>query len=104
MFSLPILAGLAVVAVVVLALAVGPASAEDSIKETRQKREDARNAQLVLNTNLGWIIDENAERVVLAHGTSTSGETDHFLIPVNCIVARIPLATAKKPKPEEPHE
>lgn len=68
--------------------------AVDSIKDVR----------LVTNTNLGWVIHEDAERVVLAHGISTSGEIDHFVIPLNCIVERKPLFAGKprgKKKPTE---
>lgn len=52
---------LAVVAVVVLALAVGPAAAEDSIKETRQKREDARNAQLTAARQINLLTAQDTE-------------------------------------------
>ena len=55
---------------------------------TRSQIEDARKAQLAVNLNIGWILDENAERVVLAHGTSTSGEIDHLVIPVANILER----------------
>lgn len=55
---------------------------------SRHQVDALSEVQLVTNTNLGWILHENEERVVLAHGFSTSGEVDHFVLPVNCIVKR----------------
>jgi hypothetical protein len=47
------------------------------------------------NTNLGWPIHENEDRVVFAHGTSDTGEVDHFVIPRSCIIERIPIIPRK---------
>ncbi|MGH7194627.1 MAG: hypothetical protein ACREJM_14005 [Candidatus Saccharimonadales bacterium] len=57
-----------------------------------------KDVQLVTNANLGWVIHENAERLVLAHGQSTSGEIDHFVIPVNCILERRKVCPPAKRK------
>ncbi len=54
----------------------------------RTPAESIDNICLVTNINIGWIIHENEERVVLAHGSSTSGEIDHITIPTNCICER----------------
>lgn len=55
---------------------------------SRAHRDDVKNASLVTNTNIGWILHEDEERIVLAHGCSTSGEIDHFVIPKGDIVER----------------
>jgi hypothetical protein len=55
-----------------------------------------KDVQLATNTNIGWIVEEDAERVVLAHGFSTTLEIDHFAIPVSCIVRREPVVMARK--------
>jgi hypothetical protein len=38
--------------------------------------DSIKDVQLVCNANIGWILDENEERVVLGHGLSTSGESN----------------------------
>lgn len=58
---------------------------------SRVSVDSIQDVRLVTNTNLGWAIHEDDERLVLAHGMSTSGEIDHFVIPTNCIVERKPL-------------
>jgi hypothetical protein len=58
---------------------------------SRVQFESLKDISLVYNTNLGWIIDENSERIVLAHGVSTSGEVDHFAIPTGDIISREPV-------------
>ena len=65
---------------------------------TRAQVEDAANAQLALNTNIGWVLHENAERLVLAHGVSSTGEVDHFVIPIACIVERRPVVPPRSGK------
>jgi hypothetical protein len=71
----------------------------DAVNEsTRAQVEDAANAQLAVNTNIGWVLHENAERLVLAHGVSSTGEVDHFIIPIACIVERRPLVAARNGK------
>jgi hypothetical protein len=71
--------------------------------------DSIKDVQLVCNANLGWILDENEERVVLGHGLSTSGEIDHFVIPANCIIRRERVVTPRrercnsaKPNSEKP--
>jgi hypothetical protein len=68
---------------------------------TRTQVEDAAHAQLAINTNLGWILHENGDRLVLAHGVSSSGEVDHFVIPIACIVERRPVLPVRKTKQEK---
>lgn len=63
---------------------------------SRAMVEDARKAQLVVNCNVGWLLDEDDERIVLAHAASTGGEIDHFVIPTNCIVERVWVARPTK--------
>lgn len=63
---------------------------------SRMMADSVRDAQLVINVNCGWIIHENEERIVLAHGLSTSGEVDYFVIPSNCILERKPIIKARK--------
>lgn len=63
--------------------------------------EDLGSLQLTLNTSLGWIIHENAERVVLAYEMSGTGEREFSVIPTGWIVERIPLFPQRK-KPNEP--
>ena len=48
--------------------------------------------------NLGWAIHENDDRVVFAHGTSDTGEVDHFVIPRSCIIKRVPMFPSKRKK------
>ena len=62
----------------------------DAVAESsRAHIDDAKRLSLVVNTNIGWILDEDEGRVVLAHGVSTSGEVDHFAIPTVNILERI---------------
>jgi hypothetical protein len=63
---------------------------------SRAHIDELDKVRCAINTNLGWAIHENEDRVVLAHGTSDTGEVDHFVIPKNCIVERIPIVEAKK--------
>jgi hypothetical protein len=66
--------------------------AVDSIKDVR----------LVTNANIGWAIHEDDERIVFAHGQSTGGEIDHFVIPTNCVIERRSVVASwqtRKPKP-----
>ena len=55
----------------------------------RLQVDSVESCSLVTNTNVGWILHENEERVILAHGISTGGEVDFFAIPSNCVVERI---------------
>jgi hypothetical protein len=58
--------------------------------------ESLKDQCLVCNSNVGWIVHETDERIVLAHGVSTSGEVDHFVIPVADIVTREPITARKR--------
>ena len=51
--------------------------------------DSVADCSLVTNSNLGFIIHENSERIILVHGVSTGGEIDYFAIPTNCVVERI---------------
>jgi hypothetical protein len=73
---------------------------------TRAQRDVVAAQQLAVNVNLGWIIHEDAKRIVLAHGTSSTGEIDHFVIPQVSILERIypfrakPRKTRRETKPQ----
>lgn len=43
------------------------------------------------NVNIGYIIHENDDRLILANGHSTSGEIDHIVIPAENVTARYPV-------------
>ena len=58
---------------------------------TRSHVAELDKVRCAHNTNLGWVMNENADRVVLAHGISDTGEVDHFVIPKNCIIERVPI-------------
>lgn len=69
---------------------------KDAMGSSSRATLDAlKQVSLAVNTNLGWVVSENDERIVLAHGVSDTGEIDHFVIPVNCIVERIRLSQSK---------
>jgi hypothetical protein len=66
---------------------------------TRSHVAELDKVRCAHNTNLGWVINENTDRLVLAHGISDTGEVDHFVIPKNCVIERIPIiskATKRK--------
>jgi hypothetical protein len=70
---------------------------------SRMAADSIQDAQLVINANFGWIIHQNEERLVLAHGLSTSGEVDYFVIPVNCVIEKrelFPKRQKRQPKPK----
>ncbi len=64
---------------------------QDAVGESARHSDDPAKIRLAVNTNIGWITHEDAERVVLDHGCSTTGEYDIFVIPVVNIIQRIPL-------------
>ncbi|MFW9874468.1 MAG: hypothetical protein ACFFG0_15285 [Candidatus Thorarchaeota archaeon] len=55
------------------------------------KKDFKRYFGLSRNYNIGWIVDENPERVLLCHGYCSSGEFDILAIPTNAIVERVEL-------------
>lgn len=70
---------------------------KDAVGDSSRVMIDAvEDVALAVNTNLGWVIHENEDRIVLAHGTSTTGEVDHFVIPKNCIVERIHVSRKRR--------
>jgi len=60
-------------------------------QSTRAQHESVAELQRATNINVGWIVHENAERLVLGHGISTTGELDHLVIPIANVVERIAL-------------
>ena len=55
---------------------------------TRVHYEAVRDCSCATNVNVGWVVDENDKRIVLAHGKSSTGEIDVFVIPVENIIER----------------
>lgn len=53
---------------------------------------DAAFIDVVVNTNVGWIFDEDDRRLVLVHGYSETGELDYFAIPASCVVEKVPVS------------
>ena len=73
----------------------------DAVAETtRMHIDELSKVCLAVNTNLGWIVDEDKERIVLAHGYSTSEEVDHFAIPQGDIVSIEPAGYTPRKKKE----
>jgi len=67
--------------------------------------DELSQVSLATNVNLGWIIDEDDKRVILAHGYSTSGEIDYFAIPKGDIISMEGAAyTPRKVKKENKDE
>lgn len=67
----------------------------DAVSDTtRATDEGLRGTELAVNENIGWIAHENEQRIVLAHGLSTSGEVDHITIPTNAIIERMKVCPA----------
>jgi hypothetical protein len=58
--------------------------------------DSVNDCSLVTNSNLGFIMHENDERIILVHGLSTGGEVDYFAIPTNCIVEKIYVDNIRK--------
>ena len=70
---------------------------------SRTHIDELDKVHLARNWNLGWIIHENSERILLAHGTCSSGEIDHFSIPKNCIIEMHSVyGKQRKPKVVKP--
>ncbi len=64
----------------------------DAVNQSaRIHADDWANVSIVQNKNLGWIVDQNADRLLLCHGVSSSGEFDCFAIPTENVVAVEPL-------------
>jgi len=69
----------------------------DAVQEWRRGQlEDVRGAQLATNVSIGWIVDENVDRLVLANGSSSTGEVDHIIIPTPNVLERVYVARPKK--------
>lgn len=71
---------------------------------SRATIEELSSIALAKNCNLGWIIHEDATRIVLAHGFSDTGEIDHFTIPRGNIDGIEPVAARAVRKPKLPTE
>lgn len=48
--------------------------------------DDLEKIKPYINTNIGWLIDKDDDRIILSHGYSESGEIDVFIIPVENVV------------------
>lgn len=46
------------------------------------------DCDLAVNSNVGWILDENDSRVVIASGFSSTSEVDVVVIPTSLIIER----------------
>lgn len=66
----------------------------------RATDDDWAGVQLAENINVGFVVDEDSERVLLSHGLSTTKEHDVFAIPTNAIIARIPVVKKRERKPK----
>ncbi|MCA9248955.1 MAG: hypothetical protein KDA42_17635 [Planctomycetales bacterium] len=64
----------------------------DSLRAQVDMLSDLR---LATNANVGWVIDEDDHRIILAHGQSTSGEVDYFAIPVANVLERNRIIPSK---------
>ena len=64
------------------------------------KDDSVQDCSLVTNVNVGFIMHETDERVILVHGLSTGGEVDYFAIPTNCIVERVYLNRQPRKEPK----
>lgn len=64
----------------------------------RRQLDAARDLQCARNLTVGWVVDETADRIVFATGTSTTGEMEVIAIPQSLIVERIYVAPKKKQK------
>lgn len=58
--------------------------------------EDLKSVALARNANLGWIVDRDDTRIVLAHGYSSSDEIDHIAIPTGNVISIEPAAVAPR--------
>ena len=71
---------------------------KDAVSQwTRGQVEEAAELALATNINVGWVIHENAERIVFSNGTSSTGEMDHLVIPTANVVERIKLRKRQTP-------
>lgn len=48
--------------------------------------DDLEKIKPYINTNIGWLVDKNDDRLILAHGYSETGEVDVFTIPSESVV------------------
>ena len=55
---------------------------------TRGDLQAAADLQLAINTNVGWIVHECRDRIVLCNGTSSTGEMDYLIIPAGNVIRR----------------
>lgn len=63
---------------------------------SRVQMDETGSLKLAQNCNIGWIAQEDDERIVLCHGKSTTGEVDHFLIPKPNIIKRVTVCPRKR--------
>ena len=62
----------------------------------RQQLENLKTVTLATCTNIGWVMHETEELVVLANGMLSTGEVDHLVIPKSCIVERTKVGKKRK--------
>ncbi len=65
---------------------------------TRTHYDEIDKLHLATNINVGWVIREDDELIVLAHGRSDTNEADHLTIPANCILERQGVSSGRKKK------
>lgn len=63
-------------------------------ESTRTDETELAKVKLAENINYGWVVHSNSERILLAHGFSSSGEVDHFSIPTGNIISQLPIPEA----------
>lgn len=59
-----------------------------SNQSVRKTPADLEDITPTVNINLGWVMRDDEEIVVLAHGKSKTEEHDIFVIPTCCIIER----------------
>ena len=68
---------------------------EDALSESeREQEDDLLQTTTAVNTNVGWIIHRDRKRIILAHGKSSTGEVDRFVIPAKNILK---ITSVKRP-------
>lgn len=65
---------------------------------TRTHIDELSKIRLSINTNLGWVIEEDQDRIVLAHGYDDADWIDHFAIPVGDIISIEPACYTPRKK------
>lgn len=78
---------------------------QDAVGESaRAHVESLKEVKLAMNTNLGWILHEDENRIVLVHGFSDTGEMDYFAIPKGDIKSITGATQSRKKANAQKHE